>query len=114
MYRKGYRFERTTKAYLEAKGYYVIRQGGSKFPDLVAIKCVPGVMGIELLFVECKCAKYITRDERKKFVEIGQRVPYSRRAVAYVNKKARGGIGFYGIALSGANETKKFKLDILH
>ena len=52
-FRKGYNFELRVKKYLEKKGYLVIRQGGSKFPDLIAI---PGrdIKKSQVLAIECK------------------------------------------------------------
>ncbi len=47
-YQKGRYFEYRIKDYLEKKGWFVVRSGGSKFPDLVAIK------NREVCFFECK------------------------------------------------------------
>lgn len=52
-YRKGRRFEWRVKKFLEAKGYWVMRSGGSKGPpDLAAAK-----KGEGLFLIECKVNK---------------------------------------------------------
>jgi len=60
-FRKGYNFELRVKKYLEKKGYLVIRQGGSKFPDLIAI---PGrdIKRSQVLAIECKTGNLRTEE----------------------------------------------------
>lgn len=71
--RKGYGFEIRTKHYLEKKGFYVVRQPRSRFPDLIALKKGELATHIEnfnfvytsvIYFIECKTNKYITSKER--------------------------------------------------
>lgn len=69
-YQKGYRFERKVKKFLEEKGYFVIRQGKSSFPDLIAIK------NKKVIFVECKINKYLSKKEKIKAEEIKEKTKY--------------------------------------
>lgn len=55
--RKGDRFERQVKSFLEEQGFFCTRQPRSAFPDLIAIK-------FGNYFIECKIQKYISRTER--------------------------------------------------
>ena len=68
---KGTRFERRAKKKLEDLGYYVVRnrqssfkcRGENQFPDLVALRTI----GQTPMLIECKVAKYISKEERRKF-----------------------------------------------
>lgn len=64
-YQKGYRFERRIIKHLESEGYFVVRSGKSKFPDIVALKFdyrKPG--NIDVVIGECKVNKYLSKGER--------------------------------------------------
>ena len=76
--RKGDAFERQVKKALQEEGYHVIRQAGSKFPDLIAVRKINEnptdafntdgnvvELSNHVLFIECKMRGYVTRDERK-------------------------------------------------
>ena len=64
-YQKGARLERCVKKSFEEKGYLVIRQGGSKFPDLIAIGHG------RVLLIECKYRKkYMSRKETQLLFEM--------------------------------------------
>ena len=63
-YRRGYNFERRVKAHIEKMGIYVIRQGRSRFPDLICIG------NGEAFFVECKVDGYLSKQERSRAQEI--------------------------------------------
>jgi len=67
-YKKGYRFELRVKKYLEDKGYIVIRQGKSAFPDLIAINIKHNLPFI--MFVECKVNGYLPKNDREKFKKL--------------------------------------------
>jgi Holliday junction resolvase len=71
-YRKGYNFERKVKADLEKKGLFVLRQGKSAFPDLVAIPLSSNKLCRTPLLVECKYGKHpnLSRAEKEQFVEL--------------------------------------------
>jgi len=69
-YAKGYRFERRVMAALSKQLYKVVRQGKSRFPDLIALpERIDGMKPGNLLIVECKVNKYIRADERVAFDE---------------------------------------------
>lgn len=57
-YAKGYRWERQVKAMFEKQECLVIRQGKSRFPDLIVFT-YDGPM-----FIECKVGKYLTKGEK--------------------------------------------------
>ena len=63
---KGIAFEREVKHFLESKGWFVIRQSASRFPDLVAIRPSKNKFTARVYFIECKCRGKISREERKK------------------------------------------------
>jgi Holliday junction resolvase len=86
--RIGYGFECRVRKHFQKLGYMVIRQGRSRFPDLVMIK--PG----ETFFCECKVNKYLSMEEKaeaKKIIEFGIpfRVAYrkNRKLLFYEIKK---------------------------
>ena len=61
---KGIRFEREVKRYLEDKGFFVVRQSASLFPDIIAID------KINVYFIECKVNKYVSKAEKKKLRDL--------------------------------------------
>jgi len=69
-YLKGYNFEKRVKKYLESLGYYVLRQGKSAFPDLIAIKKAEKD-NCAVYAIECKVKrKYLSVDERNRLVKM--------------------------------------------
>ena len=78
---KGYRFECRVRNALKKRGYMVIRQYASAFPDLIALpnqlphinpmRFIPDENGalVSPLIIECKWNKYISRSERVRFRE---------------------------------------------
>ena len=64
---KGDRFERRVKKYLEDNNCFVIRQSASVFPDLIAFPYDHSDINGSVLLIECKCNKYISKEERIKF-----------------------------------------------
>lgn len=64
---KGTQFEYRVKKALEQRGYYVVRQGSSRFPDLIAI---PENKELSVMFVECKVNKYISSEERSGLISL--------------------------------------------
>ena len=87
-YRKGYRFEREVQRTLEAQGYFVIRQGKSKFPDLIAI---PPVVSCWTLprFIECKYNKKPTTQEIRKLIELEKK--YTCKTLIALKRKGERG-----------------------
>jgi len=63
-YRKGRRFEYELINILREKGYFVIRQAKSSFPDIIAFK------GKKAIAIECKVNKNISRQELQKLLEL--------------------------------------------
>lgn len=87
-YAKGYRFERKTKKHLESKGWFVIRQGKSAFPDLIAIKNSDYDSACKVRLIECKNQErpktyYLSRGEKDEFKEIKNKFPAIKCQVAY-------------------------------
>lgn len=72
-YEKGRAFE-----YRVRKGFDVVRQAKSAFPDLIALK------NREVLLVECRIDGEISRDERLQLVNLAVRMD-GRAAVAHRN-----------------------------
>jgi len=68
-YRKGYKFEREVQRWFEEQGFLVIRQGRSKFPDLIAIPKKTSLYEIPRL-VECKYNKKPTKEEIEKLIAL--------------------------------------------
>lgn len=61
-YKKGYRFERRVKKFLESQGYLVFRPGKSSFPDLIVIQPRTAIISL----VECKVNKYLKKEEKER------------------------------------------------
>lgn len=62
--RKGTSFELRVKKHLESLGYFAVRQPRSAFPDLLVVH------NLQVLFIECKCCKYITKTEREDLLQL--------------------------------------------
>ena len=75
---KGSRFERKVKKMLEEKGYFVVKQSASIFPDLIVIAPFRVVY-----LIECKVAKYLSKEEKKRFDELKK---YGVCRIAYPKK----------------------------
>lgn len=85
-YIKGYRLERRVMKRLEEDGYFVRRSGKSAFPDIIAVRPLittktllteDGVASVEVptyafevMLIECKYNKYISREEKIKAKEL--------------------------------------------
>ena len=80
-YRKGYRFEKRVQKFFEDLGFFVVRQGKSKFPDLIALK------DSLILLIECKVRKKISKKELEMFAEILEKVPSAIALLAFRNKR---------------------------
>lgn len=89
-YRSGYSAERDLRQILEAKGWRVIRSGGSKKPDLIAGK------GGEVLVLECKATNdlevYIEKEEATSLVQAA--AAFAARPALAVKFKKRGWVFF--------------------
>lgn len=69
-YARGRQFEYRVKRYYENKGWFVIRSAGSKgIADIVAIS--PDA--IQIHFIQCKRAGYLSKSESKLIVETARR-----------------------------------------
>ena len=80
--KRGDRFEYRVKRAFEARGCYVIRRAGSKFPDLIVFPPIKNIKVLDVrlagektsieiqpsvpIVIECKVAKYLTPDDREK------------------------------------------------
>jgi len=62
---KGSYFERTVRKYLEKRGYFVVRQAASSFPDLIAITPSGAVW-----MIECKVNKYLSKVEKEELMRL--------------------------------------------
>ena len=64
-YAKGYRLEKEIMKRLESVGYYVIRSGKSKFPDLIACSKTSITLP-KIFYIESKWNKYLSKEEKNK------------------------------------------------
>ena len=85
--RIGFGFECRVRNFFEKQGFMVIRQGRSRFPDLVIV-CPT----LPASFVECKVGKYLSADEKRRANEL-IRKGY-KFVVAYRIKKGSRKLGF--------------------
>jgi len=90
-YRKGYVFEKQVQKWFEDLGFLVIRQGGSKFPDLIAIP-TKGDNIQEVRLVECKYNKKPSKAEVAAMMQLEQR--YNVRCLFAIKKKNKKGFEF--------------------
>ena len=74
-YIKGNTFENLVKNRLAVNGYFVVRQGRSAFPDLLAVNADK-----RILLIECKTNKHISNDERIRFKALEK---YGELLIAY-------------------------------
>jgi len=81
-YRKGRIFEYRVKNYLEGRGYFVVRQARSAFPDLIALK-----RGLTLL-VECRVDGEISKEEKERLLVCAERAG-GRPILAFRKKRGR-------------------------
>lgn len=63
-YVKGRAFEYRVRDYLKKKGFFVVRQARSAFPDLIALK------KSRVVFVECKVDGRLSKREREELLAI--------------------------------------------
>lgn len=63
-YKKGRRFEYKVRDYLISKGFFVVRQAKSAFPDLLAIN--KGICHA----IECKVNKYLSKKEKEGLAKL--------------------------------------------
>lgn len=70
---KGNVWERSTKKHLISRGFFVVKQGASLFPDLIAIN-----RDGKVFFIECKSAKnYITSKEKQMLRDMARQYSIS-------------------------------------
>lgn len=88
---KGIRFEHKTKKFLEQYGAFCVRSASSSFPDLTSF--LPSKDGKpDVLWVECKCRGRISKEERRKLLELSSKYggtpyiayPFKHKGRAYV------------------------------
>jgi len=87
-YRKGYRFEREVAEWFEKQGFFVIRQGKSRFPDLIAIPPITSYWTLPRL-IECKYNKLPTKQEIRKLMELENKYTCNT-LIAFKRKGERG------------------------
>ena len=96
-YRKGYKFEREVKKFLEDVGYCVIRSAGSKKPDMIA-----GKKG-NVLVIECKyVSKNVVYLSKKEVDNLRHVAKQFNAEPAILVKRRRKGITMFSL-----NELKK-------
>ena len=97
-YRIGYQFQNRVKKYLNTKGWHVITQPKSAFPDHLCWKWDGALLettihnprySYEIIFVECKVAKYLSKEEKERAVKILNEKQCSNFYVAYRKKYSR-------------------------
>jgi len=91
-YKKGYRFEREVAKWFEKKGFLVIRQGKSKFPDLIAIPS-RDMSFAPVRLIECKYNKKPSKKELLKLSELREK--YFVWTFIAIKKKGQKGFDFY-------------------
>jgi len=91
-YRRGYRFEKEVQKWFEEHGFFVVRQGKSKFPDLIAI---PNSKSFHVfpVFVECKYNKKPSKKEIENLLEIEKE--YMVTCFFAIKKKGQRGFDLY-------------------
>ncbi len=108
-YRKGYKFEREVKLFLENEGFYVIRSAGSKKPDIIA-----GKNG-KVLVMECKytskSAVYLDKEEVENLKRVAMH--FNAEPVILIKKKYKGFIIFPVEELKEIGKSYVAKLDDL-
>jgi len=102
-YRKGYKFQRRTKKWLEEKGWNVIIQPRSLFPDIIAwtvckdakdspiygkkiytnTKETQNSPFYDVVAIECKVNKYLTKEEKEKAAELLSKLTVSHFFIAH-------------------------------
>jgi Holliday junction resolvase len=65
-YHRGLRFEYRVQRWLRRKGWFVVRQPRSAFPDLVALD-----KG-RVMLIECKMGGSLSRKERREIVKLAR------------------------------------------
>jgi len=64
-YRKGRRLEYRVRDFLKSRGWWVVRQARSSFPDLVALK-----KDAKPLLIECRVDGCVSKEEKEKLSEL--------------------------------------------
>lgn len=82
-YAKGRRFEYRVKEFLEKKGYIVLRQAKSSFPDLFAIKLKRNG-NYDIKLIECRIDGYVKADEKIRLNNLARRI----KAKPFIAKKS--------------------------
>ena len=105
----GDRFERQTKAALEARGWWVIRSGGSLgVADLVGLRA-----GQRPILVACKTSGKLPKSERTTLLEVADRCdaqPVLAQRPVKANGLLEGGkVQTFTVLTNGVN----FELDVL-
>ncbi len=97
-YAIGYRFEQRVKKYMKNKGWNVLRQAKSAFPDLLCWRHKGYILEgnikndkyiYEIVFIECKCNKYLNKEEKEKAIKIIKNEQCSHFYVAHRKKYSR-------------------------
>lgn len=106
-YRKGYKFERDVKKFLESQGYYVIRSAGSKKPDIIA-----GKNG-KVVVIECKYASkkavYLSKEEVENLKVVAKH--FKAEPLILVKKKRDGIVMFSLDAVKELDKSYVVELD---
>ncbi len=85
-YAIGYRFEQRVKKHMEKFGWNVIRRGKSAFPDLLCWKPIQSQsfgLYYDVHMIECKCNKYLSKEEKAKVKQLLEEDKCQRFVVAY-------------------------------
>jgi len=101
-YRKGYRFEKEVQKWFEERGFFVVRQGKSRFPDLIAIPSV-STREEQPIFVECK----YNRKPSKKEISTLSIFEKSHRVKCFFAIKKKGQRGFVLVSPKELKEKQK-------
>lgn len=91
-YKRGYAFEAKVRDWLKERGYHVLRQHNSAFPDLLVISPVwpawiPTLPTRLPVFIECKVGKKLRPDEIDRF---GPYKSYGKCYLAHPEVSANG------------------------
>ena len=97
-YRIGYNFQNRIKKHLISEGWNVLTQPKSAFPDHLCWKvngCIiegnikNESLTFDVIFVECKCNKYLSKEEKEKAIKILKDKKCSHFYVAHRKKFSR-------------------------
>lgn len=109
-YAKGRRFEWEIRDWFEAKGFFVVRQASSSFPDLIVAK--PTEKGKTVVYaVECKHRKNLSKGEKKGLVELNKKYNFVPLMVYKIKNPDDGRkvlYNFWEVTGTGRNPYKKY------